>query len=155
MTLTTAGLVLLAASFVTAGFLSGRNERKKLHDLRLLCELVGHIGREIVYTRTELPKIYASFADTHAHRAIDCLIAADVRSALSALTLPKDLHDPLSSFFSELGSGDAAREEARCAKIAGLLEEARAKAEKEVPASVRSVRTLGICAAALLLLLFG
>lgn len=150
----TAGLLLLAISSVTAGFLIGGGEKKKRNDLLFLIGLLTFLKREIVYSKTELPLCYSAYNKIKSHPALDALQNGDTTKAVSLLSLPAEIKDALLLFFDLVGKGTVEEETARCGKMLETLEETEKKYGKDLPGKLRVSRTLGICIGAVILLLF-
>lgn len=148
-----AALLTAALGCILAGGFFGAKNKRALGDLETVRRLIGHIKRAIVYDRAELPYCFSSFfedePETSRHFAV-----GDYASALSHFDLETGIKKELLMFFEKLGSGTAEEEEKRCERILDLLDSSLEKRKKELPGKMKSSLTLGICAAAVLLLLF-
>lgn len=149
----TLGLILLALSFVAAGFYAGMKKKSALRDLSELCALIAHVRREIVWSSEELPDVFSSYFPPDApQRAF--FRSGDYEKALAFYNLsPSDRAEAL-RFFCALGSGVPEEEEKRCDRILSILLPHAEQQKKELPEKRKVSVTLGICAAAILLLLF-
>ena len=146
------GLVLLALCCVAAGGYAGAKSKRSKTDLETLYRLVAHIRREIVYERTELADCFRGFVGDDG--AAGFFISGDYDRALAGYALDRRMKNELTSFFSKLGSGFADEEEKRCDRILSLMKETLDRQNAELPGKTRVYVTLGVCAGAVLLLLF-
>ena len=154
MILRAVGLSFLALCFVAAGVWFSEKGKKTYRDLETLCLLIDHLRNEIAYSRTELSSCFSSFFSVHAHPSSESFFKNDFEDALRAFDLPADLREEVGFFFAKLGSSAAEEEVRRCEKLLDKLEKRFEKAKAEAPGRTKTALTLGICAGAVLLLLF-
>ena len=149
-----AGVVLISFCSAAGGFYFSRRSADGYNDLDLICRLIEYIERAIVCARTELPTAFEAFFQSTPHRAGRYFVCGDYRAALACLSLDKRLKGELLTFFALLGQSDAASEEKRCEKQLAALCALREKNKVDLPQKRKVALTLGVCAGAVILLLF-
>ena len=150
----TVGLCLLALCFAAAGAYYGGRGREKARDAELLASLLLSLRDGIVYTRTELPECFSSFFKERPHPSAEDFAAGRYREALARFSLPRTLREELFSFFPALGKGEAAKEEERLAPMIKKMTEYALQTGNDIKNRRKTGLTLGVCAGAVLLLLF-
>ena len=154
MILKTAGLCVLALVCVITGVYFGRKEKAVARDLMLTLDLLRHLEREISYRRADLPDCFESFFAQRSHPCADGFLRGDSKGALEALALPRAVRAELAGFFGDLGKGEAAEEQNRLRAMTDLVARASESAGKDAAQRQRAYVTLGVCAGAVLLLMF-
>ena len=154
MILRTTGLIAAAICLILAGVYLSEREKRAGRDLSLLYSLLTHLRREIGYRRTALPACFSTFFSANPHPSCEAFIAGDYARALSHFLLPQALGASLTSFFALLGRGEAREEEKRVEEMLGVIAEYQKNSAESSPGKRKVYITLGICAAAVLLLLF-
>ena len=150
----TVGLTLLSGAFVAGGFLLAERHKKRYRDTEFLLLLIQHIKREICTGKTKLSHCFSLFADEKRQTLIPLFETRHFDEALSKLVLPKRLQQQLLLFFSQLGKGDTQEESLRCERMIELLIEENRRQKDTLASTVKVYRTLGVCIAGVLLLLF-
>jgi stage III sporulation protein AB len=150
----TIGLLLLSGTICASGFLLAERFKKRYSDTEYLLMLVCHLKREICIGKTKLSDCFSIFEEKKHQNATRLLEGRLFEEALSELSLTQRTKHRLLPFFMHLGKGDTEEEALRCEQVIEFLKEENRTQKESLVSTVKVCRTLGVCIAGVVLLLF-